>query len=38
MYESATDPGSTSPPEGGVSGDESREDDEDVIEGDFSEV
>jgi molecular chaperone DnaK len=38
MYESATDPGSTSPPEGGVSGDESREDDEDVIEGDFSEA
>jgi molecular chaperone DnaK len=38
MYESATGPGSTSPPPGGVPGDDSREDDEDVIEGDFSEA
>jgi molecular chaperone DnaK len=38
MYESATDPGSTAPPQGGVSGNESPEGDEDVIEGDFSEV
>jgi molecular chaperone DnaK len=38
MYENATDPGSTAPPQGGVSGNESPEDDEDVIEGDVSEV
>jgi molecular chaperone DnaK len=38
MHESATGPGAASPPQGEVSGDESREDDEDVIEGDFSEA
>jgi molecular chaperone DnaK len=38
MYESATEPGSTPPPQEGAAGDESREDDEDVIEGDFSEA
>ncbi|MGD8966174.1 MAG: molecular chaperone DnaK [Anaerolineae bacterium] len=38
MYESATGPGSTAPPGGGASGNESPEGDEDVIEGDFSEV
>jgi molecular chaperone DnaK len=38
MYESAAGPEATSSPQEGGSGDESREDDEDIIEGDFSET
>jgi molecular chaperone DnaK len=38
MYDRTTDPGETSPPHGGGYGDEARENDEDVIEGDFSDA
>jgi molecular chaperone DnaK len=38
MYESGTDAGTASPPHGAVSGDEPPTDDDDVIEGDFSEA
>jgi molecular chaperone DnaK len=38
MHQSATDPGSTPRPQGGGPGNGAREDDEEVIEGDFSEA
>ncbi|MGD8244438.1 MAG: molecular chaperone DnaK [Anaerolineae bacterium] len=38
MYESATDPGTGPSPQGEAPDDELREDDEDIIEGDFSEA